>query len=99
MQYSPKARSVLQVCGRCRWRRSASVCARERGVSKEIDVAKGVYLITGGASLIGSHIADQLLADGAQDVRLLDNYSLGTPSTIAHLNDEPRIRRIRGDVM
>lgn len=62
-------------------------------------MAKGIYLITGGASLIGSHIADQLLADGAKEVRLLDNYSLGTPSTIAHLNDEPRVKRIRGDVM
>lgn len=62
-------------------------------------MAKGIYLITGGASLIGSHIADQLLADGAREVRLLDNYSLGTPSTIAHLNDEARIKRIRGDVM
>ena len=62
-------------------------------------MAKGIYLITGGASLIGSHIADRLLADGAQEIRLLDNYSLGTPSTIAHLSDEPRIKRIRGDVM
>lgn len=32
-------------------------------------------------------------------MRLLDNYSLGTPSTIAHLDKEPRIRRIRGDVL
>lgn len=60
---------------------------------------RGIYLVTGGASLIGSHIADQLLADGAREVRLLDNYSLGTPSTIAHLNDEPRVKRLRGDVM
>jgi UDP-glucose 4-epimerase len=60
---------------------------------------KGVYLITGGASLIGSHIADRLLADGATEVRLLDNYSLGTPATIAHLDDEPRVKRIRGDVL
>jgi UDP-glucose 4-epimerase len=61
-------------------------------------VAKGVYLITGGASLIGSHIADQLLASSAQEVRLLDNYSLGTPAVIRHLEREPRVRRIRGDV-
>jgi UDP-glucose 4-epimerase len=65
---------------------------------QEIPVATGNYLITGGASLIGSHIADRLLADGAQEVRLLDNYSLGTPASIAHLNDEPRVKRIRGDV-
>jgi UDP-glucose 4-epimerase len=62
-------------------------------------MAQGIYLITGGASLIGSHIADRLLAEGAREVRLLDNYALGTPATIAHLNDEPRVRRLRGDVM
>jgi UDP-glucose 4-epimerase len=62
-------------------------------------VAGGVYVVTGGASLIGSHIADELLAHGAKEIRLLDNYSLGTASTIAHLNDEPRVRRIRGDVL
>lgn len=61
-------------------------------------MATGIYLLTGGASLIGSHIADQLLTGGAREVRLLDNYSLGTPATIAHLDGEPRIKRIRGDV-
>jgi UDP-glucose 4-epimerase len=66
---------------------------------QETGVATGIYLITGGASLIGSHIADELLATGAKEVRLLDNYSLGTPATIAHLADEQRIKRIRGDVM
>lgn len=61
-------------------------------------MTSGIYLITGGASLIGSHIADQLLQDGAKEVRLLDNYSLGTPATIAHLSNEPRVKCIRGDV-
>lgn len=60
---------------------------------------KGIYLITGGASLIGSHIADILLAQGASEVRLLDNYSLGTPGTIAHLEGNPRVKRIRGDIL
>lgn len=59
----------------------------------------GIYLITGGASLIGSHIADRLLAQGASEVRLIDNYSLGTPAAIAHLSDDPRVKRIRGDVL
>ena len=57
------------------------------------------YLITGGASLIGSHIADQLLAAGAGEVRLLDNFSLGTPDTIAHLANEPRVKLVRGDIL
>lgn len=57
------------------------------------------YLITGGASLIGSHIADRLLADGAAEVRLLDNFSLGTPGTIAHLQQDPRVKLLRGDIL
>ena len=77
----------------------AEHASRARRLAEEIILAKSIYLITGGASLIGSHIADQLLADGAAEVRLLDNYALGTPSTIAHLDAEPRVRRIRGDVL
>jgi UDP-glucose 4-epimerase len=60
---------------------------------------EGIYLITGGASLIGSHIADHLLAEGAKEVRLLDNYSLGTPATIAHLSSDVRVKCIRGDIL
>ena len=58
-----------------------------------------IYLITGGASLIGSHIADRLLADGAAEVRLLDNFSLGSHEMIAHLDGDARVRRIRGDAI
>lgn len=57
------------------------------------------YLITGGASLIGSHIADVLLAGGASEVRLLDNFSLGTPATIAHLEGDARVKHLRGDIL
>jgi UDP-glucose 4-epimerase len=57
------------------------------------------YLITGGASLVGSHLADALLSAGAHEVRLLDNFSLGTPETIAHLAGEARVRLIRGDIL
>lgn len=62
-------------------------------------VKDAVYVITGGASLIGSHIADHLLEGGAKEIRLLDNFSLGTPDTIAHLLDNPRIKLIRGDIL
>ena len=57
------------------------------------------YLITGGASLVGSHICDVLIAGGAREIRLLDNFSLGSPATIAHLEGEPSITRIRGDIL
>ena len=62
-------------------------------------IAGARFLITGGASLIGSHVADALLAGGAAEVRLLDNFSLGTPDVIAHLDGDPRITLVRADVL
>ncbi|MEK9775040.1 MAG: NAD-dependent epimerase/dehydratase family protein, partial [Quisquiliibacterium sp.] len=47
----------------------------------------------------GSHTADALLAAGAGEVVLLDNYAFGTPEAIAHLKNNPRVRMVRGDVM
>jgi len=58
-----------------------------------------IYLVTGGASLIGSHLADALLAAGAREVRLLDNFALGTPDTIGHLLEDKRVKLIRGDIL
>lgn len=62
-------------------------------------VAGKAYLITGGASLIGSYIADQLLAQDAAEIRLLDNFALGTQETIAHLVGHPRVKLVRGDIL
>lgn len=53
-------------------------------------------LITGGAGLIGSHIADQLLEVG-HEVTILDNYSTGRLSNIQHLQD--RVKLIQGDIL
>jgi len=57
------------------------------------------FLITGGASLVGSHIADELLIQGAKEVRLFDNFSLSTTSAITHLLNHPRVPLIKGDVL
>lgn len=43
-----------------------------------------VYLVTGGAGFIGSHIAQHLLEEGHQ-VRVIDNLLTGNRATIAHL--------------
>jgi UDP-glucose 4-epimerase len=64
-----------------------------------MNVAGRKFVITGGASLIGSHVAEELLAQGAREVVLLDNFALGTPETVAHLIEDGRIKLIRGDIM
>ena len=52
--------------------------------------------ITGGAGFIGSHLADHYLAAGDQ-VTILDNFSTGSTSNIAHL--EGKISTVNGDIM
>jgi UDP-glucose 4-epimerase len=54
-----------------------------------------VYLITGGAGFIGSHIARTLVASGAR-VRVLDNFSGGRLQNLAPILDE--IELITGDI-
>jgi len=52
------------------------------------------YLITGGAGFIGSHIAAELIARG-HAVRVLDNFSTGKRSNLAHL---PQAEVVEGDL-
>jgi len=54
-----------------------------------------LYLITGGAGFIGSHIAEKLVAMG-EKVRVLDNFSSGKQSNLAALEDRTEI--LRGDI-
>ena len=44
-------------------------------------------LVTGGAGFIGSHIVDDLVANGA-DVRVFDNFSSGTMKNLEHLKEK-----------
>jgi UDP-glucose 4-epimerase len=53
----------------------------------------GLYVVTGGAGFIGSHLADSLLASGHQ-VRVLDDLSTGRVENI-----DPRCQFLRGDVL
>jgi UDP-glucose 4-epimerase len=65
-----------------------------------MQIASGRFLITGGASLIGSHTTEVLLAAGAKEVVLFDNLSFGTPEEqIAPLLATGRVRLVRGDVL
>jgi UDP-glucose 4-epimerase len=62
-------------------------------------IAEGKFVVTGGASLIGSHVAEQLIDQGAREVVLLDNYALGSPDTVRSLLENPRIKLVRGDIL
>src|SRR2546430_6027884 len=61
-------------------------------------ISGGRFLLTGGASLIGSHVAEQLLEAGAGEVVLFDNYALASPEVAAFLAQDKRVRVVRGDI-
>ncbi|MAS04977.1 MAG: epimerase [Ahrensia sp.] len=63
-----------------------------------MQIKDGKFVITGGISLIGSHIAEQLLEAGASEIVLFDNYSLGSTDMIGHLIGNPAIKLVRGDI-
>jgi len=55
-------------------------------------------LITGGAGLIGSHIADQLSAEDVAEIRILDNFSRGRPENLAQALLDGPVQVIEGDI-
>jgi UDP-glucose 4-epimerase len=59
----------------------------------------GRFMVIGGASLVGSATCEELLAKGAVEVRLFDNFSFGSGDAIAHVKDDPRVRVIQGDIL
>ena len=55
-------------------------------------------LITGGAGLIGSNIADLLVAEGVGEIVVLDNFARGTAANLAAVRAGARLRVVEGDV-
>jgi UDP-N-acetylglucosamine 4-epimerase len=62
------------------------------------DISSSSFLITGGAGFIGSHIVEYLLKKGAGKVRVLDNYSTGSPDNLTSFKNNPAFEMIEGDI-
>jgi UDP-glucose 4-epimerase len=55
-------------------------------------------LITGGAGLIGSHLADLLIAEDAGEVVVLDNFVRGREANLQSALKSGRVRIVNGDI-
>jgi UDP-glucose 4-epimerase len=55
-------------------------------------------VVTGGAGLIGSHIVDELLRQGASDVVIFDDFSRGRRDNLREALPDGRVRIVEGDL-
>jgi UDP-glucose 4-epimerase len=55
-------------------------------------------LITGGSGLIGSHIADQLVAEDVQEIVVLDNFTRGRRENLDFALSSGKVTIIEGDI-
>nr|MDT0658407.1 NAD-dependent epimerase/dehydratase family protein [Micromonospora sp. DSM 115978] len=55
-------------------------------------------LVTGGAGTIGSHVVDQLVAGGAAEVVVLDNFVRGRRENLAWALEHGPVRLVEGDI-
>ncbi len=63
-----------------------------------MDARKKRILVTGGAGFIGSHLCEQLLAEG-NEVICLDNFFTGAKQKVVHLLSNPYFELVRHDVI
>jgi UDP-glucose 4-epimerase len=56
-----------------------------------------IDIVTGGAGFIGSHIVDRLLSEG-RSVRVIDNFSNGSPRNLAHHKSNERLDVVACDL-
>jgi UDP-glucose 4-epimerase len=57
-----------------------------------------LFLVTGGAGFIGSHLVERLLADGHR-VRVFDNFSTGRLGNLTFARGHRRLEIVRGDLV
>jgi UDP-glucose 4-epimerase len=55
-------------------------------------------LITGGAGLIGSHIADKLVAEGFEEIVVLDNFTRGRRQNLESAISSGTVTLVEGDI-
>jgi UDP-glucose 4-epimerase len=56
-------------------------------------------VLIGGAGFVGSHLVDALLAEGAVDIVVFDNFTRGTRENLAQALSSGRVRLVEGSIL
>lgn len=67
-------------------------------MTEKFPLKGATVLVTGGAGLIGSHIVDRLIDEGAGEIRILDNLVRGRMDNLAEAKARRDLKFIKGDV-
>ena len=65
---------------------------------KMMELKNSRALITGGAGLVGSHIADLLVEEGVSEIVVLDNFDRGRKENLAWAMENGPVTIIEGDI-
>jgi UDP-glucose 4-epimerase len=63
-----------------------------------MDIAGSKIVVTGGAGFVGSHIIDQLVAEGAREVIAYDNMVRGKEENLAGAMAAGNVKLVKGDI-
>jgi UDP-glucose 4-epimerase len=63
-----------------------------------VNLAGKRIMLIGGAGLVGSHIADHLIAEPVDEIVVLDNFLRGTRANLASALTSPKVRVVDGSI-
>lgn len=62
-------------------------------------IAGSRILLVGGAGLVGSHLAEELVKTNAREIIIYDNFVRGTTSNLSAITSDKRVKIIRADIL
>ena len=63
-----------------------------------MDISGSRVMLIGGAGLVGSHLADQLVDEGGKEIIIFDNFVRGTYQNLAQAVKSPKVKVIEGSI-